>query len=262
MSTGQRALPDVEELGTGVRVLRVEAFADLPDLGAGITVRAAEGVGGRGGADDFGLSTGGTLWQVAERYDALAAGLGFGSASVCRQVHGTEIVEAGLAPPQGLWIPGAADGFAGAAPPGRLLGVTVADCVPIYLVHPRSRAIALLHAGWRGAAAGILGRAIELLRKRHGAPAAELRLHLGPAICGDCYEVGPEVPRAFGREGEGKVTLDVGAELLREARTVGVSPARTSRSPLCTRCDGDWLHSHRGGGPRAGRMAAWLGWMA
>ena len=251
----------VEVLPGGVRVLEADAFADLPGLRAGITVRAADG-GGHAGPDDFGLSTGGPLWSVAERYEALAAGLGFGSVSVCRQEHGTELVEAALAPPRGFWIPGTADGFAGLAPAGRLFAVTVADCVPVHLVHPASRTLGLLHAGWRGAAAGILGRALGLLDDRYGAPAAELRMHLGPAICGDCYEVGPEVPRAFGRQAEGKTTLDVGAELAREAEAAGVPAGGISRSALCTRCDGALLHSHRGGGARAGRMAAWLGWTA
>ena len=59
-------------------------------------------------------------------------------------------------------------------PPARvsLLLVTVADCVPIYLVAPAKGAIALLHAGWRGTAAGILANGLELLRRRRrrGAP--------------------------------------------------------------------------------------------
>ena len=248
---------EVEDVAGGVPVLRPAALSGVPGLVAGITARIDGG--GRGDEDDFGLSTGGSAWALTARYRALADGLGFPAACVCRQVHGTDVVEAGEAPPSGVWIAGEADGFAGRAA-GRLFAVTVADCAPVYLIDPEARVFALLHAGWRGAAAGILGRTIERLRDRHGRPASALLLHLGPSICGDCYEVGPEVPFAFGRRAEGRSTIDVGRELVRQARGLGIEEGRISRSTMCPRCDGDRLYSHRGGGPRAGRMAAWLGW--
>ncbi|HSM08745.1 MAG TPA: polyphenol oxidase family protein [Gemmatimonadota bacterium] len=261
-ATGEIAISrEVEQAVGGVRVLRPEALADVPGLVAGITARAPDEE--RGGPGDFGLSTGGSAWAVAARYEALAVGLGLRAASVCRQVHGTRLVTAGDAPSSGLWIPGEADGFVGFAGggAGRLFAVTVADCAPVYLVDPDTRAFALLHAGWRGAAAGILGRALDTLRDTHGRPPSAFRLHIGPAICGDCYEVGPEVPRAFGRLVDGTTTIDIGAELVKQARALGVASDRISRSALCSRCDGRRLHSHRGGGERAGRMAAWLGWI-
>lgn len=248
--------PEADDVAGGVPVLRPAALSGVSGLVAGITARIDGG--GRGGDDDFGLSTGGSAWAVAARYRALADGLGFAAACVCVQVHGTDVVDAGLAPASGVWIAGEADGFAGQAS-GRLFAVTVADCAPVYLIDPDTRAFALLHAGWRGAAAGILGRTVERLRDLHGRPAS-LHLHLGPSICGECYEVGPEVPRAFGRRAEGKSTIDVGMELVRQARELGIAEDRISRSTMCPRCDGDRLYSHRGGGDRAGRMAAWLGW--
>src|SRR5690606_18360795 len=91
----------------------------------------------------------------------------------------------------------AIDGHATRAP-GLLLAVSVADCVPVSLVDPERRAVALLHAGWRGAAAGILERGLEVLAERLLARPEDLHVHLGPAICGGCYEVGPEVHRALG----------------------------------------------------------------
>src|SRR5690606_7559315 len=75
--------------------------------------------------------------------------------------------------------------------PGTSFAVTVADCVPVFVAHPTGAA-ALLHAGWRGTAAGILPAAVRLLADR-GAAATHLRVHLGPAICGACYEVSPDV---------------------------------------------------------------------
>jgi YfiH family protein len=236
----------------------VDELAGISGLIAGITIRTADG--GRGRADDFGLATGGAAWEVTERYEALAHDLDLSSASVCRQVHGTAYERAGFAPDRGVWIAGAADGFVGRAA-GRLFVVTVADCVPVYVVDPDSRAFALLHAGWRGAAAGILGRAVRTLAEEYDARTHDLHVHLGPAICGPCYEVGPEVPAAFGVEVTGTSQFDVRAALADEARRLGVHEDRITLSTLCTRCPpGSLLHSHRGGGPRAGRMAGYLGW--
>lgn len=244
-----------------VRVHTAAALDDVPGLVVGITLRASD----RGGADDFGLATGGSTWQLAKRYTDLAEGLGFPAVAVARQVHGTALVEVDRAPARGLWIPGEADGFVGVAE-GRLFVVTVADCVPVVLVDPDSRSFALLHAGWRGAAAGILGVALDRLSGKRGRVPGALRMHLGPAICGDCYEVGPEVPRAFGRDpatdSGGRLTFDLRAALTERAISRGVESSRVTVSPLCTQCERDRLHSHRGAGERAGRMAAYLGWRA
>jgi hypothetical protein len=238
--------------------LAIRELADVPGLTTGITIRTADG--GRGTRDDFGLATGGTAWEVTERYEELAADVGLASASVCRQVHGTVLARAGFAPDQGVWIAGAADGFVGRAE-GRLFAVTVADCVPVYVVDPDSRAFALLHAGWRGAAAGILTHAVRTLGQRCDVRLDDLLVHLGAAICGPCYQVGPEVPAAFGRAVAGKSRFDVRAALAEEAESLGVPADQITISSLCTRCPpGHLLHSHRGGGERAGRMAAYLGW--
>src|SRR5690606_25438459 len=97
----------------------------------------------------------------------------------------------------GLQLAGSADGHATMLA-DLLLAVSVADCIPVSLVDPGRRAIALLHAGWRGVAAGIITEGIAALRRLAGSSPADLHLHLGPAICGSCYEVGPEVYAALG----------------------------------------------------------------
>ena len=76
--------------------------------------------------------------------------------------------------------------------------VTVADCVPIYLVAPAKGAIALLHAGWRGTAAGILANGLQLLHDHAGVEPPEVVMHAGVAISGPCYEVGAEVVTGVG----------------------------------------------------------------
>lgn len=131
---------------------------------------------------------------------------------------------------------------------GLLLAVTVADCVPIFLVAPSARAVAVLHAGWRGAAAAVLESGLEVLVARVGVDLAELRMHLGPAICGSCYEVGPEVFGALERpRPAGPKRIDLRGVLGERALAAGVDPERITISEHCTRCTDSGLFSHRGG---------------
>jgi YfiH family protein len=143
--------------------------------------------------------------------------------------------------------------------------VTVADCVPVFIAHP-SGAVAIAHAGWRGVAARILPRTLEALqasldsrlatRAETHVPrlsALDCRIHLGPAICGRCYEVGPDVYQQL----TGWTTLrsrnvDLRALLAEQAKECGV--ANVSASAWCTRCDNDRFFSHRAGD--AGRQIA------
>jgi hypothetical protein len=128
--------------------------------------------------------------------------------------------------------------------PGTALCVTVADCTPVFVAHPRG-AVAALHAGWRGTAARILDVGLDLF-EANGFPGAECAVHLGASICERCYEVGPEVLSAIhGRPFAGKGQLDVRAVLAAQARGRGVEDL--SVSPYCTRCDQDRFFSHRGG---------------
>lgn len=224
----------------------------FPSLVAGITA-ATDPEG------DFGLSTADSAWQLLERCERLAGGLGFPALAVARQVHGAHAFCVDDAPGGGVYLPGTGDALL-CRRRGLLLGVTAADCVPVYLVDPRTRGIALLHAGWRGIVAGVLEEGVGALGRRYGSDPADFWMHAGPAICGDCYEVGPEVLVEFGVEEPDASTLDLRAELAARAARLGIRAERVSLSAWCTRCDLDHFHSHRGRGNRAGRMLAFLGW--
>lgn len=219
-------------------------------LRAGIT-----GGGPRG--PDYGLSTAPSASALAERIGTLARELGFSRTALPRQVHGADVVPLHGPGAEGVLLCGPADGLVTGAS-GVLLLVTAADCVPVYLAGPGADPLGLLHAGWRGVAAGILEAGIGTLAERFGTEPRSLRVHLGPAICGECYRVGPEVAEALGRPaGEGRV--DLRALLAARASDAGVEPGRITVSGWCTLCDGDQFHSHRGRGRQAGRMAAYLG---
>ena len=159
-----------------------------------------------------------------------------------RQVHGTRILEHGDS-----WTGWQrAEGADGHLTLGRgtALAVTIADCVPVFLAHPDG-ATALLHSGWRGTAAGILRRALERVTVL-GRPAGEWHLHLGPAICGRCYEVSPDVfEQLTGWQTIRHRHVDLRALLAEQAKESGVK--HVTASPWCTKCDNDRFFSHRAG---------------
>ena len=180
------------------------------------------------------------------RWEALPAATGFDSFVHGGRLHGTEIVVHDERRPGLLLLP-AADGHATAVP-GLLLAQAVADCVPIYLADEERRAVALLHGGWRGIAAGILERAVELLSARFRTRRERLVLHLGPAICGSCYEVGPEVHAALGLEAPPRpAPVDLRHAAARRGLAAGMSRERITASSFCTRCEGSPFLSHRRG---------------
>ena len=80
---------------------------------------------------------------------------------------------------------------------GCLVGVKTADCLPILLVDERHRAVAAVHAGWRGSVSRIVQKAIQAMTARWGTHPDDLHAALGPAIGSCCYEVGPEVAIQF-----------------------------------------------------------------
>jgi YfiH family protein len=175
-----------------------------------------------------------------------------------RQVHGAAIAWHDALPP-GAVVVYDVDGHA-TSTPGLLLCVSVADCVPILIVDPLRRVVAALHAGWRGAAAGMLEAGLSLVRERAGSRLDDLLVHFGPAICGACYEVGAEVPVALGLRDPGngaKVQLDVRGVLNERALSAGVPTANITVSAWCTRCGDSPFFSHRAG--QAERQMAVIG---
>lgn len=215
----------------------LEPIPDFDEYGVrAFTTTRATGTFGTGGQEP--------VSEVMDRWDALRRHLGaFGSRlATAKQVHGSRVVvhDRGW---EGWLRTDAADGHV-ARTRGTALAVTVADCVPVFLAH-RSGAVALLHSGWRGTAAGILAEGVAALAAA-GAPPGELRLHLGPAICGSCYEVSPDVyAKITGRTVDEPSTVDLRAVLADQARRAGVR--EIAISPACTRCDGERFFSHRGG---------------
>lgn len=220
------------------------------------------GVTGRGGLPegdfDLGLWTAQPVGDVMSRWRRfLRAEPGFGCAVLGHQVHGREVIWH-QSPAAGWRQLGGVDGHA-TATPGLLLLVTVADCVPVYLVDPASRVIALLHAGWRGVAAGMLEAGIEAMVSAKQSSVENIVLHCGVAISGPCYEVGNEVMEGLGLAPgpSGRQQLDLRGELVRRAARLGVR--RVSVSDHCTAVEPQDFFSHRRSGGTDGRQVAYLG---
>jgi hypothetical protein len=141
--------------------------------------------------------------------------------------------------------------------PGAVVAVRTADCIPILLADARHRAVAAVHAGWRGTVAGIAGRAVEAMRQRFGTRPEDLHAAIGPGIGKCCYEVGPEVAAHFGAAGRSHIDL---AEANRsQLAAAGVASARVYVAGLCTMCHSDEFHSFRRDREAAGRMYSFAG---
>lgn len=176
-----------------------------------------------------------------------------------RQVHGVHVVPAELAtdaePADGAWV----------STPDRPIAVMTADCLPVVLCDTRGSRVAVVHAGWRGLAAGVLDAALAVFD-------ADQSLHawLGPAIGAQAFEVGAEVRDAFltrdaehaqafaARPDSDRFLADLYALARRELSRA--RPVDVSGGEHCTVTEAALFHSHRRDGVRSGRMAtvAWL----
>lgn len=179
---------------------------------------------------------------------------------------------------------------------GILLSVRTADCLPVLLVDPKHRAVAAVHAGWRGALARIIEKAAGEMRRVYGSEPQDLFAVLGPSIRVCCFEVGEEVEEAFqGRfphadrffrkvteapawhskrrplsflnmqpPGHGPacaapIHLDLVAVARDQLLAAGLAPHHIAAVDFCTACRTDLFYSYRKEGSRTGRMMAVIG---
>jgi YfiH family protein len=206
-------------------------------------------------AGTFGLSGADPVSEVMGRWTTVQHELSDTALRIVslRQVHGNRV----LVHTGGWegWLRAAeADGHI-AAEKGTALAVGIADCVPVFIAHP-SGVVALLHSGWKGTAARITSTAIEALA-RYGHAPDELAIHLGPAICGRCYEVSADVREQLtGQPATRAGNVDLRSLIAEHASELGVQKITVSSS--CTRCDNDRFFSHRAGdsGRQIGVIAA------
>jgi YfiH family protein len=169
-----------------------------------------------------------------------------------RQIHSTDVLLAGDRP----GCAGEGDALI-TAQPGVPVSVRTADCYPILLVDPVVRAVAAVHAGWRGTAGRIVIKTLDRMREEFGADASRMFAAIGPGIGECCYEVGAEVAAQFGRNTPGK--LNLAEENRKQLVSAGLAESHIDRMGLCTRCDSEQFHSYRRDKDEAGRMISFIG---
>src|SRR5213083_215160 len=149
---------------------------------------------------------------------------------------------------------------------GAVLGVQTADCVPILIADSHGRAVAAVHAGWRGTAARIVESTVARLRVQFALEPQDLVAAVGPHIGVCCYEIGLEVvdamadPALFEYKPEWmKPHLNLGEANRRQLINSGLRDEGIEVSSLCTRCRNDLFHSYRRDGKKMGPMLSIIG---
>ena len=154
--------------------------------------------------------------------------------------------------------------------PGIVLATFYADCVPLFFVDPKNRAIGLSHSGWRGTVGKIGKVTVEAMKREFGSNPEEIYTAVGPSICQDCYEVSEDVASAFAKEfsgheceiliekGGGKYQLDLWKSNEIVLRDAGILPEHLAVTNLCTCCNPNLLFSHRASHGKRGNLGAFL----
>lgn len=146
---------------------------------------------------------------------------------------------------------------------GKSIGIRTADCVPILLLDCRTRAIAAVHAGWRGTTGEIVKTTIEQMGRDFGTVPQDVYAALGPCIRGCCYEVGEDVVALFSnwfpewKEEELAVRkIDLAEANRRQMQAEGIPSAHIFDCELCTACQSGQFFSYRREPENPGRMVA------
>ncbi len=208
--------------------------------------------------------------NVAKNYESLASALGFDLQKLVltHQIHSDilRVVTAGAALGIDHKRYPECDGLI-TNDPGVALGVFTADCTPILLHDPVTGAVGALHAGWRGTARDIAGKAVQAMAESFGCEPQDIRAAIGPNIGDCCFETDGDVPAAlldtYGKAVEDcirpqgqKFYVDLKAVNALALRRAGVENVEISHS--CTKCSPDRFFSHRVQGAIRGSQGAFI----
>jgi YfiH family protein len=186
-----------------------------------------------------------------------------------KQVHGTDalVVDRALTPSDRF--PGGWDALV-TDQPGVMVAVRTADCVPILMHDPKRRVVAAVHAGWRGAVAGIVQKTIALMESRFGSAPDQLRISIGPSAGACCYEVDepvldrlheacPDSGKVVRSRRSGRAHLDLKLLIREQAWAAGARPESITSVNLCTICHEELFFSYRREGQVIGTMVSAIG---
>ncbi len=171
------------------------------------------------------------------------------------QVHGTDVLVVDRAMAGEQSFPGAWDAIV-TNQVGVLVTVRTADCAPVLIHDTHKGVVAAVHAGWRGAVAGILPTTLSLIQRRFGSKPASLRIGIGPSVGPCCYEVDTPVlerlrdnfpgwSAVIRQTGPDKAMLDLRKLLRCQAELEGVAAEQIKTVRVCTACHANLFHSYR-----------------
>jgi YfiH family protein len=278
-----------ERVERGVRILQVAALAKLPWLVHGFSTRPG-GVSELDGAKvlNLGFAEWDSRENVLENRCRFQSALGAKDLRLValKQIHSDVVQMFDAQPAQPCRGDASVTNRA-----GLLLGIQTADCVPILLVDPKKRAVAAVHAGWRGTLQRIVVKAIGQMQMQFGTKPRDILAAIGPAIGGCCYEVGTEVAIQFQSQFAGahewfdefrtgdepnpvqwlnmmppghqpppkNVLLDLRKANRAQLVEAGLRAQNIFVSELCTACRRDLFFSYRKEGAITGRLMAAVG---
>ncbi len=215
--------------------------------------------------------------KVLENYRRISRSIGIdvNSIVISKQVHKTNIRAVTLEDRgKGLFIPRDFEEVDGLITnePGITLVTKYADCVPLYFVDWKKKAIGLTHSGWRGTVAEIGRCTVEELLRHYGSEPENIIAVIGPSICKECFEIGEDVAtefeKAFPNAYEFKILEKLGdsnkyfCDLWAANRQIlikaGLREENIHISGVCTCCNDDILFSHRKSVGKRGSLAAFL----
>lgn len=263
-----------EQQVNGVTFLAADGFLAAGGVAHGFSTRLGGVSEGIYASMNLGVTRGDDPERVTENYRRFCAAVGADVTGIVMssQVHGTVIrtvtradVKAGLHDPIGYECDGLITDL-----PGLALTVFSADCIPVLLYDPVRRVIAAVHAGWRGTAGNIAGKAVQKMREDYGCRSENVLAAIGPGISQCCFETHSDVPDAMTASlgdlakphilsvENGKFRVDlkgINAALLMQA---GVSPGHIEVSGHCTACLPQLYWSHRVTQGQRGSQAAMI----
>jgi YfiH family protein len=152
---------------------------------------------------------------------------------------------------------------------GILIGVQVADCVPILLFDRRNSIIGAVHAGWRGTASQIIKKTIKSMFEYFSSSPQDIKIAIGPSIRWDCYDVDFEVKNAvytatgngkyYKKRSDGKYCVDLSSANIYQALSMGIPEENIWSSKECTYCNPNEYHSYRYCKDHNGRQGGFIG---
>lgn len=153
--------------------------------------------------------------------------------------------------------------------PGVMIGITVADCVPVLFLDPKNKVVAALHAGWKGTAGRICRKGIDAMREMFGCKPSDILAAIGPAIGPCCYEVDAPVMEEFKRNGlgfdafavergEGKWGLDLSLANKVQLLEAGLSEKNIETADTCVSCEKNLYFSYRRDKGETGRQMGFI----